>query len=492
MPAPKLKGEGNYTSKITNKAVNTTKDIASQLIGLAGKRGGSFVKNFAKELAKQAVKVLFKIIGKMIWKGILWLVGTYGLIAFLAILVILIVSMSLYIMLDSDGDGIKDAKGEQHYQTYVELAKTSVDMNKPEQYFFRTNEHLLMIASNITAQKGVMSSNQSAQGILIAVKPTFKYSLVKEWDLQRTCYPDGRCSSPYKANERDVKVLTGATNFIGTWALEYEVKPVPVDELNINDPSLQMLENRKRDHSGTWNNVSCGAESCTEQMDQKAYLQTKYVTQPDLTILKNELVSQRYLKFDFSLLQTMYNQAVSESYDIYFRNLEDVEGYGDGISGGDRSGGVDRNVVQRPPNLDNTGDWIWPTPTITNITSYFGKRLRNGTFEGHQGIDIAPKGSSAAGHMVYAPRSGTVIKAGKSNGYGIAVFIRHADGMTTELGHLQYNGLLVKEGDRVNKGDPVATIGYGKVGDSSGPHLHVSIDLPHSWVRTNPSFYIRP
>ncbi|MGG4495551.1 M23 family metallopeptidase [Brevibacillus reuszeri] len=486
------KQRGDYTSKIVHKTINTSKGIANQLIGLAGKRGGSAVKNFLKELAKRAIKELIKLIARMILKAVLWFIGSYGLLAFIAVVVILISSMSLYLLLDSDGDGIKDAKGERFYQTYVELAKDTVDKDHSEQYFFRSNEYLLMIASNITAQKGYMSGNESVKRIMSAVKPSFVYSPVKEWDLQRDCYPNGNCSSPYKVNEREVILLTEATNFIGTWKLDYEVKPVPVDEQGKNDLSLQMIEYKGRDHSGSWNEVDCGPDSCTEQMDHKAYLQKKYVVKPDLSNLIEELISQGYKRFDFTLLQTMYNEAVSDNFQIFFRNLEGIDGSEDGISGGDRTGAVD--IIQKPPTDEmlNAGEWIWPTPTITNITSYFGKRLRNGTFEGHQGIDIAPKGSSAAGHMVYAPRDGTVIKAGKSNGYGIAVFIRHKDGMTTELGHLQYNGVLVKVGDQVKKGDPVATIGYGIVGDSSGPHLHVSVDLPNSWVRTNPLYYIRP
>ncbi|GED33920.1 M23 family metallopeptidase [Brevibacillus centrosporus] len=496
MSAPKYQGGSNLTTKITQKAFNTSKDIAGRLIGIAGRRGGSVVNNFGKELAKKAIKELFKLIARMILKTIIWFIATYGLVAFLAILVIIIVSMSLYLYMDSDGDGLKDQKGVKHYEQYVELAKTTVDPNKPEQFFFRSNEYMLMVASNMAEQKGVMSATAAAQSIIDAVQPSFTYEPITEWDMQRVCKPDGSCSAPYKANERKVKLLTEATNYIGTWALEYEVKPVPISEQNSLDPSLQMIEDHTRDHKGSWHTVSCDKDSCIEQKDHKAYLQRKYVTKPDLTRLTDAFAELEFQKFDFELFQVMYNEAVEQNLDIYFTNLENIDGYGDGISSGDRTGAVDTNIVQRPPTPDmlNAGEWMWPTPTITHITSNFGKRLRNGAFEGHQGIDIAPSGGKglAAGHMVYAPRDGTVIKAGKSNGYGIAVFIKHKDGMTTELGHLQYNGIFVKVGDYVKKGDPVATIGYGKVGDSSGPHLHVSIDLPNSRVRTNPIYYIRP
>lgn len=493
MSAPKLRGGGNTTTKITQKAISTTKDIAKQLIGIGGRRGGSIVKNFAKQLAKKAVKELFKLIARMILKTVLWFIGTYGLIAFLAIMVILIASLSLYIFFDSDGDGERDLQGEQHYEQFLNMAKTTVDLNKPEQYYFRTNEYLLMVASNIVEQKGIMSATDAAQQIIKAVEPTFTYDLVDEWDLERVCGADGECSSPYKVNERKTTVLVEATNYLGTWKLDYAVKPIPIDELKLPDDGSNMVEVKGRDHTGLWETVSCSEESCVEVKRQKAYLQKKYVSKSDISKLTNVLQDLKYQVFDYELLQVMYNEIVDENLDIYFRDLEGIDGYVDGISGGDRQGSVDTNIVQKPPTPEMLAEeWLWPVPTITHITSHFGKRLRNGTFEGHQGIDIAPINSSAAGHMVYAPRGGKIIKAGKSAGYGIAVFIRHDDGMTTELGHLQYNGLFVKVGDVVEKGDPVAIIGYGKVGDSSGPHLHVSIDLPNSRIRVNPSYYIRP
>ncbi|MDF1879429.1 M23 family metallopeptidase, partial [Sulfurimonas sp. SAG-AH-194-C20] len=81
---------------------------------------------------------------------------------------------------------------------------------------------------------------------------------------------------------------------------------------------------------------------------------------------------------------------------------------------------------------------------------------------------------------VYASRKGIVVKI-KSNsnrgGYdkkyassGNYVKIMHSDGTFAVYYHLKYNGVLVKTGTLVSKGEP---LGYsGNTGYSSGPHLH--------------------
>jgi len=72
---------------------------------------------------------------------------------------------------------------------------------------------------------------------------------------------------------------------------------------------------------------------------------------------------------------------------------------------------------------------------------------------------------------VLAVAAGVVTKSERVAGYGNIVEIRHADGYITRYAHNQEN--LVKEGDRVEKGEPIAMLGSS--GRSSGPHVHFEV-----------------
>ncbi len=71
--------------------------------------------------------------------------------------------------------------------------------------------------------------------------------------------------------------------------------------------------------------------------------------------------------------------------------------------------------------------------------------------------------------------SGTITKAGTSQGYGIAVFVDHGiingKHVTSEYGHL--SKINVKVGDKIKTGQTIAK--SGNTGRSSGPHLHITI-----------------
>jgi murein DD-endopeptidase MepM/ murein hydrolase activator NlpD len=85
----------------------------------------------------------------------------------------------------------------------------------------------------------------------------------------------------------------------------------------------------------------------------------------------------------------------------------------------------------------------------------------------HDGIDIAaPEGTT-----VHAAAAGTVIYAGEQAGYGSIVILKHEGGLVTLYAH--NSRLLVAEGARVRRGDPVAKV--GQTGKTSGPHLHFEV-----------------
>jgi murein DD-endopeptidase MepM/ murein hydrolase activator NlpD len=85
----------------------------------------------------------------------------------------------------------------------------------------------------------------------------------------------------------------------------------------------------------------------------------------------------------------------------------------------------------------------------------------------HDGIDIA----APEGTPVLAAGAGSVIYAGEQAGYGALVILKHDGGLVTLYAH--NSKLLVGEGERVRRGQPIARV--GESGRTSGPHLHFEV-----------------
>lgn len=103
------------------------------------------------------------------------------------------------------------------------------------------------------------------------------------------------------------------------------------------------------------------------------------------------------------------------------------------------------------------------------VSSFFGFRADpfTGRRAHHDGVDIAGK----KGDPIEVVASGIVSFSGERSGYGKLVEINHGNGYVTRYGHNAIN--LVKEGDRVNKGQAVAMM--GSTGRSTGPHVHFEV-----------------
>lgn len=110
----------------------------------------------------------------------------------------------------------------------------------------------------------------------------------------------------------------------------------------------------------------------------------------------------------------------------------------------------------------------WPTQGGW-ISSYFGERVDpfTGKRSVHHGIDIA----SPLGSPVRTLGAGVVSYAGNKIGYGVMVEINHGNGYVTRYSHATTT--LVNTGDRVAKGQAIATVGSS--GRSTGPHLHLEV-----------------
>ena len=105
------------------------------------------------------------------------------------------------------------------------------------------------------------------------------------------------------------------------------------------------------------------------------------------------------------------------------------------------------------------------------ITSVFGsQRILNGVPKNpHNGLDIA----APTGTPVYATADGIVVLAGANFYYnGNFVLLDHGQGLSSIYLHL--SKILVKDGERVKKGQEIGRI--GTTGRSTGPHLHWGVN----------------
>lgn len=112
---------------------------------------------------------------------------------------------------------------------------------------------------------------------------------------------------------------------------------------------------------------------------------------------------------------------------------------------------------------DKKEKFAWPTEKNVFISRGFV-----GEYPAHNGVDIAgPQGTE-----IYAAWDGTVTKSENSTvGDGNHIIIDHGDGLRTLYAHCEK--LLVKEGEKVTRGQLIATMGC--TGNSTGNHLHFGV-----------------
>ncbi len=132
------------------------------------------------------------------------------------------------------------------------------------------------------------------------------------------------------------------------------------------------------------------------------------------------------------------------------------------------------NAAVTPSGWPVGGGWI---------SSGFGVRADpfNGHQSQHDGVDIA----SSMGSPVHAVGDGVVSHSGDKAGYGMLVEVTHESGLITRYAHT--SSVLVRVGDRVQKGQSIALVGTS--GRSTGPHLH--FEVVRNGTAVNPMRYLQ-
>lgn len=126
------------------------------------------------------------------------------------------------------------------------------------------------------------------------------------------------------------------------------------------------------------------------------------------------------------------------------------------------------------------GEFAWPAPGYTTITSRFGMRIHPilKVARVHSGTDIA----MPTGAYVIAANDGVVIQAMYTTGYGNMVMIDHGGGVVTLYGH--GSEIIAQTGQEVKKGDIIMKA--GSTGWSTGPHLHFEVRINGTAVDSLP------
>jgi murein DD-endopeptidase MepM/ murein hydrolase activator NlpD len=152
--------------------------------------------------------------------------------------------------------------------------------------------------------------------------------------------------------------------------------------------------------------------------------------------------------------------------------------------------GIDHDPVVQPEDLVGR----------TTCTDYLGRTFPF-CYDEHHGTDFILDGGfpamDAGSAEVVAAADGIVLEVDDSNydrchvdGTGVScdghpivnnkIVIEHEDGRLTKYWHIMQHSALVKEGDVVLCGDPLARV--GSAGNSSMPHLHFQVEQGERWV----------
>jgi murein DD-endopeptidase MepM/ murein hydrolase activator NlpD len=135
------------------------------------------------------------------------------------------------------------------------------------------------------------------------------------------------------------------------------------------------------------------------------------------------------------------------------------------------------------PERDITMTWPVPGFFTASENGAFGERYSGTDF--HTGVDISDE--DIYGATVVAAESGTIVKTvteyAPGLGYGKNTVIDHGNGISTMYAHL--DEILIKTGDRVEKGQAIAKV--GSTGSSTEPHLH--FEVRENGVSVDPSKY---
>jgi murein DD-endopeptidase MepM/ murein hydrolase activator NlpD len=210
----------------------------------------------------------------------------------------------------------------------------------------------------------------------------------------------------------------------------------------------------------------------------------------DLEKKKAQLVS---LQKDYSVKKSTLDKANSQKEAYYSKLEQDQKSLEKALKAEEEASKLLEKQIKALLAKKNTGKFSGSTTGILRvsdighmppITSQYGMRYHPvlKVYKLHTGVDLGVP----SGTPVYSMADGEVIMAEYNSAYGNVVVISHGGGITSLYAH--NSKLLVKEGDKVKKGQLISK--SGSTGYSTGPHLHFEVRKDGTPIDPNPYLII--
>lgn len=136
---------------------------------------------------------------------------------------------------------------------------------------------------------------------------------------------------------------------------------------------------------------------------------------------------------------------------------------------------LDVEIVEPPAVV--AGKWIWPVRGGRLISGYGSPRRTHR----HGGVDIGAR----RGEAVLASGNGRVVYSGAGlRGYGKTIILDHGDGVQSLYAH--NSALLVRRGERVQRGQSIARV--GQTGNATVDHCHFELRVHDRRIDPMPWF----
>ena len=121
---------------------------------------------------------------------------------------------------------------------------------------------------------------------------------------------------------------------------------------------------------------------------------------------------------------------------------------------------------------------------------FISRGFKNTGIKKHFGLDLAWNKEDDKHQPVYACDDGLVIYNRKQTKGGYTIIIKHTNGLCSVYGHLKADSQLVREKDKIKKGQQIANVGNSGLG-CIGYHLHFAI-YKGTKVDFNKKVYLDP
>lgn len=217
------------------------------------------------------------------------------------------------------------------------------------------------------------------------------------------------------------------------------------------------------------------SEKLLQFEEDKKYLETKKLYEDKIATSFNLEGNITYTKeWSFLTRQTLSMAPLyaefDYKYDIVVGFLKEVEVH---------IHQLDQHLLDKESFLHSTPTLM---PAIGHLTSNYGPRMSPyaGRIKMHEGLDIG----APIGTPIVAPADGVITFSGPKPGFGNFVQIDHGYGVETIFGHA--SSLAVKKGQKIHRGDKIATV--GNTGYSTGSHVHYEVRVNGTPV--DPLYYV--